>query len=415
MRADTLAVWLGGVCVATVERERKGRLRLSYTDQARERFDPGTPVLSVNLPLTDERYPNARTRAFLDGMLPEGQPRLAIAAELGLAADDVFGLLASLGRDCAGALSIQPAEDPAPNTSSTLGAEPLSAGELGELVANLHSAPLGLGRKVRLSLAGVQEKLLLTRMPDGRWGRPVDGTPSTHILKPEIARYRGTVENEAFCMRIAHALGLEVANVETITVDESPVLVVERYDRLVAADGSVSRLHQEDFCQALGLPSARKYEEDGGPKLGVIARVLQDTASNDAPERFLRAITLNVALGNCDAHAKNFSLLHTESGALRLAPLYDLMSTRPYPVDDSLAMYVDTVQKADRVSAERIVNEAAGWGMRRAQAVEIVGDTLERMPSAVSLAASHTSGIADELVELVAARVTRLAGGAPAG
>ncbi len=411
--ADSLAVWLNDVQIAIVDRERKGKLRLSYTEQALAAYPGGIPLLSLNLPLTTDRYPNDRTRAFLDGLLPEGEPRRAIAADLDVPASDVFRLLETLGRDCAGALVIQPQDEPPPLRPTTATAEPLTPDDLAELVANLRSAPLGIGRKVRLSLAGVQEKLLLTRMPDGHWGRPVEGTPSTHILKPEIERYANTVENEAFCMRVARNLGLDVANVETIMVDERPVLVIERYDRLVGADGSVTRVHQEDFCQAFGMSPERKYEEDGGPTLARIAGVLQDVADPGAADTFLRALTLNVALGNCDAHAKNFSLLHTQAGALRLAPLYDLMATRLYPTDDHLAMYVDTVQKADRVTPERIVNEAARWGIRRPRAEEIVSDVLDRLPDAVAAAANETAAVPSELVDLVSRRVDRLLSTSP--
>ncbi len=403
-----LAIWLYGHRVAVVEKERNNRLRLSYIDYAHDTYEGGTPLLSLALPLTRDRYPNGVTRAFLDGLLPEGEPRRAIAADLDLPASDVFGLLAVLGKDCAGALVIQPEDDPPPPVPNTRTAQPLTADDLGELVANLHSAPLGIDRNVRLSLAGVQEKLLLTRMPDGGWGRPVDGTPSTHILKPEIERFANTVENEAFCMTVAKHLDLSVADVETIVVDERPVLVVRRYDRVVDPDGTVHRVHQEDFCQALGLPPEQKYEQDSGPTLARVARVLQDVAEPSAAETLLRALTLNVALGNCDAHGKNFSLLHTESGVLSLAPLYDLLSTRLYPLDDKLAMYVDSVQKADRVSAERIVNEATGWGMSRKRAEEIVSDSLDRLPAAVSAAAGETAGLPPGLPELVGKRVDQL-------
>jgi serine/threonine-protein kinase HipA len=403
--AQRLAIWLYDHRVAVVERERKGRLRLSYTEDALSTYEGGVPLLSLALPLTRERYPNGVTRAFLDGLLPEGEPRRAIAEDLDLPASDVFGLLEALGKDCAGALVVQAEDDPPPGASTTLTAEPLSADDLGQLVANLHSAPLGVDRAVRLSLAGVQEKLLLTRMPDGTWGRPVAGTPSTHILKPEIERFENTVENEAFCMRVAGHLGLAAAEIETIVVDGRPVLVVERFDRHVAPDGTVQRVHQEDFCQALGLPPDRKYEQDVGPSLTRVARVLQEVADPAAPATLLRAVTLNVALGNCDAHGKNFSLTHAESGAVRLAPLYDLLSTRLYPLDDKLAMYVDSVQKADRVTAARIVNEATRWGLGRNGAEEAVADVLDRLPAAVAAAAGETDGLPSELPELVSRRV----------
>jgi serine/threonine-protein kinase HipA len=403
-----LAIWLYGHQVAVVEKQRNNRLRLSYTEYALDTYEGGTPLLSLAFPLTRERYPNGATRAFLDGLLPEGEPRRAIAADLDLPASDVFGLLAALGKDCAGALVIQPLDDPPPPTPTTLSAQPLTADDLGELIANLRQAPLGIDRNVRLSLAGVQEKLLLTRMPNGTWGRPVEGTPSTHILKPEIEPFQNTVENEAFCMTVAKNLGLSVAAVETIIVDEHPVLVVARYDRVIDPDGTVHRVHQEDFCQALGLPPEKKYEQQAGPSLQRIARILQDVAEPSAPQTLLRALTLNVALGNCDAHGKNFSLLHTQTGVLRLAPLYDLLSTRLYPLDDKLAMYVDTVQKADRVTAERIVNEAIRWGMTRGSAEEIVTDSLDRLPAAVLAAAEEIDALPPSLPELVSKRVNQL-------
>ncbi len=407
MPAD-LAIWLYGHQVAVVEKQRNNRLRLSYAEYALDTYEGGTPLLSLAFPLTRERYPNGATRAFLDGLLPEGEPRRAIAADLDLPASDVFGLLAALGKDCAGALVIQPLDDPPPPTPTTLSAQPLTADDLGELIANLRQAPLGIDRNVRLSLAGVQEKLLLTRMPNGTWGRPVEGTPSTHILKPEIEPFQNTVENEAFCMTVAKNLGLSVAAVETIIVDEHPVLVVARYDRVIDPDGTVHRVHQEDFCQALGLPPEKKYEQQAGPSLQRIARILQDVAEPSAPQTLLRALTLNVALGNCDAHGKNFSLLHTQTGVLRLAPLYDLLSTRLYPLDDKLAMYVDTVQKADRVTAERIVNEAIRWGMTRGSAEEIVTDSLDRLPAAVLAAAEEIDALPPSLPELVSKRVDQL-------
>jgi serine/threonine-protein kinase HipA len=409
MPAAELGIWLYDELVATVERQPNNRLRLAYTEHALQTYAGDTPLLSLNLPLTRERYPNGATRAFLDGLLPEGQPRLAIADDLDLPASDVFGLLAELGRDCAGALVIQPIDDPPAVNPTTLTAEPLSGDDLGELIANLRRAPLGIDRNVRLSLAGVQEKLLLTRMPDGTWGRPVDGTPSTHILKPEIEPFGNTVENEAFCMTVAKHLGLPVAAVETIVVDEHLVLVVERYDRTVDPDGTVRRIHQEDFCQALGLAPKQKYEQDGGPTLARIAQVLRDFAGPQALQTLLQALTFNVALGNCDAHAKNFSLLHTRTGTLQLAPLYDLLSTRLYPLDDKLAMYVDNVQKADRVSAQRIVNEATSWGMSRGVAEGIVADLIERLPAA-TLQAGEKVIVPANLRKLVEGRVERLRG-----
>lgn len=406
MTEDDLAVWLYGERVALVDRAR-GRPRLTYTPEALDRWALGTPLLSLALPVASRRYPQGVVRSFLDGLLPEGEPRKLIARDFGLQPEDTYGLIRALGRDCAGAVVIQPAEDPPPPKPTIAAAEKLGPGELETLVEDLRSAPLGVGGRVRVSLAGVQEKLILTRMPDGSWGRPVDGAPSTHILKPEIAAYPQTVENEAFCMRVARHLGLDVAAVETTEVAGRKLIVVERYDRAIATDGSVERVHQEDFCQASGLPPGTKYEEDGGPSLRRLADILQDVATNDSLEGLARAVTLNVLLGNGDAHAKNFSLLHTPSGALAPAPLYDLISTLHYG-DNRLAMYVDSVQRTDRVTGSRIVNEAIRWGLPRERAADLVSDLLERAPGAIAAAREEVEGLPPELISTVERQLTQL-------
>lgn len=407
--ANALVIWLYGIRVALVEQERD-RLRLRYTNEALERYALGVPLLSLSLPLTPGRYPHGVVRAFLDGLLPEGEPRRAVAADFDLRAGDTYGLIRALGRDCAGALVIQPDDEPPPPQPTTKTAEPLTAAAIGDLVANLRSAPLGVDARVRISLAGVHEKLLLTRMPDGSWGRPVEGTPSTHILKPQLAEYPNTVENEAFCMRLARHLGLFVSAVETMTVSGRRVIIVERYDRNVRPDGTVERIHQEDFCQATAIPPERKYEEDGGPTLRRIAGILQGVAGPDSLERLLRAVTVNVLIGNGDAHGKNFSLLHDASGSLRLAPLYDLVSTLVYG-DDRLAMYVDNVQRTNRVTADRIVNEAARWGLSRGRASEIIAEILDRAPAAAQAARDETEGVPTGVLKVVDSQLAQLRSG----
>ena len=348
-------------------------------------------------------------RPFLDGLLPEGDARRSLAADLDLLASDTFELIRALGRDCAGALVIQSLDEQAPPQPTTLTAAPLTDSEVADLVANLRSSPLGVGARVRISLAGVQEKLLLTRLPSGQWGQPVDGTPSTHVIKPEIARFPNTVENEAFCMRMAKHLGLPVADVEVeTTVHGRRVIIVERYDRIIHPDGTVERVHQEDLCQATGTLPEKKYEEDGGPSLRRIAEILQAAASDpDSLEALLRGLTLNILIGNGDAHGKNLSLLHDPSGALRLAPLYDLMSTLAYG-DDRLAMYIDNVRRTSRVTAERLINEAAQWGLARRAAAEIVADVVGRAPAAARSARAETEGVPPDVVSAVESQLARL-------
>lgn len=404
--ADELAVWLYGDRVAVIDRERD-RPRLTYTDEALQRYPLGAPLLSLSLPLVNRRYPQGVVRPFLDGLLPEGESRTAIARDVGVAPSDTYGLIRALGRECAGAIVIQPADEPPPRRPTTRSAEPLDDETLAALVRDLRSAPLGVGGRVRISLAGIQAKLVLTRMPDGRWGRPVDGTPSTHILKPEIAAFPDTVQNEAFCMRLARHLGLEAAGVETTEIAGRRVIVVERFDRRVASDGGVERIHQEDFCQATGMSPEMKYEEDGGPSLRRIAGILSDVAAPVSVERLLGVMTVNAMLGNGDAHAKNFSLLHNPSRALALAPLYDLLSTLYYG-DDRLAMHIDNVHRTNRVTAARLVNEAASWGVARDRAASIVSELLENAPEAIARASDETADLPAGIIATVEGQLKQL-------
>jgi serine/threonine-protein kinase HipA len=405
MATDRLAIWIYGVKAAIVDEERR-RLRLQYTTEATERFPAGSPLLSLRLPLTTERFGNGIARPFLDGLLPEGEPRRAIAEDLELRADDTFGLIRALGRDCAGAIVVQPEDEPPPPDATTVTADPLEEDELARLVDNLRTVPLGLDPRVRISLAGVQEKLLLTRLPDRRWGRPVDGTPSTHILKPEIRGYPNTVKNEAFCMRLARHLGVPVAEVETIEVQGRPLIVVTRYDRIVEPSGAVRRVHQEDFCQVTGNPPRSKYQQDGGPSFAQIANTLREVDPTSL-ETLLKAMTLQVLTGNGDAHGKNYSLLHEESGALRLAPIYDVMSTLYYK-DMRLAMYIDSVQRLDRVTADRIINEATAWGMSSDAATEVVTSLLDDARTAIATAVAETVPPPAEISDVVEEQLKRL-------
>lgn len=396
---NELGVWLYGDCVAMIDQER-GRPRLTYTQAAFDQYELGTPLLSLALPVRPERFPQGIVTPFLDGLLPEGQSRLAVADDFDLSPRDTFGLIGAIGRDCAGAVVVQPAEAPAPRAPTTASAEPLSNDDIEHLVQHLRTAPLGVDERVRLSLGGVQEKLLLTKMPDRSWGRPVDGTPSTHILKPELARYLGSVENEAFCMRLAKHLGISVADVDVLNIGSRNLLEVRRFDRIVHADGALERVHQEDFCQAFGIGPDRKYQERGGPSLKRIAQTLADVASADSVVGLAHAMVLNALVGNGDAHGKNFSLLHETSGALRLAPLYDVLCTLHYGITE-LAMYIDNVRQLDRLTASRLVNELESWEVFPFDADGFVNELLGRSSEAIVAAQDDTPTIPEAIFHSV--------------
>jgi serine/threonine-protein kinase HipA len=210
-------------------------------------------------------------------------------------------------------------------------------------------------------------------------------------------------------MRLSHQLGIPTANVATTEVAGRKIIVVERYDRIVAADGAVERIHQEDFCQATATRPENKYEEDGGPSLRTVAGIVDAVATRGSLEMLLAGVTLHALVGNGDAHAKNISLLHDRSGILRLAPLYDAMSTLFYG-DDRLAMYVDSVRRTDRLTVARIVNEGTAWGLPRARCDAIVTDLLARAPQAIEAARDDTDGLPDAVISAVNGQVKRLRG-----
>lgn len=409
--SERLDVWLDDVLVAKIERSGTRGLKLAYSTEAIDRYSFGAWLLSLNLPVVAEPYGTSAARAFLDGLLPEDNLRRAIAESLDLKANDTFGLVRALGRDSAGALIIVPEGETPPSPVPLTAAPVLAHGDLERMMRELPVAPLGIqSGKLRLSLAGVQQKLVLARRPDGQWVAPSAGIASTHILKPEVAQFPGTVANEAFCLRFAAQLGLRAAHAETAQIAGVEVLVVERYDRVIGSDGVVRRIHQEDACQALGVPPSRKYEESGGPSLEQVARVLSAASGAGALEDLLRVVTVHTLIGNCDAHAKNISLLHRAPGAIEVAPLYDAVSTRVYPaLSPHLAMRIDGVQRHDRITADHLVAEAGRWGMRRTHAREVVADLVARAHAAAEAAAAETPSVARALSAFVAAQVRSLA------
>lgn len=384
--AESLIVWLDGTPVARVNRTRNGRLALTYLDAAFDLYDLASPVLSVPLPLVRGSYPNALTRDFFDNLLPEEPARSTLAARFHLGPSDTFGLLGALGKECAGALVIQePDSDPGFTVGDPSSVTPINDYGIASSLRALPHSPLGVSNEVRISLAGAQNKLLLTRLEDGRWALPTGRVPSTHILKPPIAdqRFPFSVDNEYFCMRLASNAGLAVAEVERLEFDDIPVLAIKRFDRRWET-GRLIRIHQEDICQATGIPVTQKYQADGGPSLKQIAGILSDYGTHADLISLLKLMTFNVVVGNCDAHGKNFTLIHLDGG-IRLAPGYDLMSTLCYDQHDKqMGMFIDEIQMVDRVRPERIVQEATSWGLSQDQAEETVYALLARLPESVA-------------------------------
>ena len=247
----SLTVWWDGVVVGSLALDRHGAMRFAY-DGAWV-ADPARPPVSFSLPKRPESYSTRLCTPFFEGLLPEGTQRDAVAAALGVSSANTFRLLAGLGEEVAGALTLCPEGD-VPSVPEVGGSGRVLPGDqLGELLDTIRRRPLLAGRDdgLRLSLAGAQSKLPIV-VTGGGIAVPAPGQPTTHILKPPIPGLVATTENEAFAMRLAAALGLKVAPVETGVAGDRPFLLVERYDRRAEAGGSVHRLHQEDFCRRWG-------------------------------------------------------------------------------------------------------------------------------------------------------------------
>ncbi|GFO68477.1 putative kinase Y4mE [Geomonas limicola] len=323
---EILQVHWNGRLVGELNREG-ARLGFRYAEAYRNLA--GALPLSRLLPLREEPFDDTAARAFFANLLPEGEVRRQVARQLGLSMENVFGLLEAIGGDCAGAVSLlKPGELP-----ETLGHyRPISPEELSRDLADLPSHPLLAGEEgVRLSLAGAQNKLPLY-VEGGNFFVPEGGAPSSHILKTPIERLENTVVNEAFCMNLAERVGLPVPKAQALEVAGQPVYLVERYDRIRLSSGGIERLHQEDFCQALGVLPEMKYEQEGGPGFADCFRLIEVWSAEPTLDalNLLKWALFNFLIGNADAHAKNLSLLYG-AGTVRLAPFYDLLSTAVYP------------------------------------------------------------------------------------
>jgi serine/threonine-protein kinase HipA len=346
-----------------VERERGRDYTFEY-DAEIAAASPGEPLLSVSLPCRTQPFDPDAARQFFEGLLPEGEIRERIARDIKVSSSNSFELLAKLGRDCAGAVVVLPPGEQVDASGQT---EWLAQDELTELIEQLPTNPLGVtGRsKLRLSLAGLQRKAVLVRRADGAFGKPTAIHPSTHIVKPQYgdSDYEDLVYNERFCMAVAAAAGLAVARADVVEIAARPCLLVERFDR-TTENGRTTRLHQEDLCQALGALPGVKYEAEGGPGLGAIAELLRTESPRGGADvlALLRATILNYVLGNGDAHAKNFGLLHGDM--LQLAPLYDIVSTAVYPeIDSSMAMAIGDNVDPDSLSGGDLYDLAEDCGL----------------------------------------------------
>ena len=386
-----LDVWLHGIRVARLKEPSRFRFRMDFTTDALDTFGEGSRVLSLALPISPKPAVDRKGRAggivsaFIEGLLPEGNLRQHLATEAGVPVTDTMALLQMVGAECAGAVQILP-----------VGVEPggghvrrLTDEEVTRLVADLPTYHLPDGTTPQASLAGIQDKVLLVALSDGAWGWPEAGAPSTHIIKPEPlgAALPHLIQTENWALRVARRASIAAAESVLAKFDERNAIIVTRYDRTPSGE----RLHQEDFCQALGLDPQAKYESTAefkryGSRLRRLARVA--AARSQDPDAFrialLEAVTFNIVIGNGDAHSKNYSLLIDRAGSVSLAPLYDAA-----PVMHLDSRYKSTGQvingrtNIDSVDVDDLVNEGASWGMSARRGRATAEATMERVYQSV--------------------------------
>jgi serine/threonine-protein kinase HipA len=402
-----LNITADGVRVGALEATPNGPFILYDEDWRRSR--EAFPI-SLTIPLTVPDAGPETVMPWLMNLLPEGEPLRAMTRALGVATEDIIGLIAQAGRDLAGALTIVDAPS---------GGEPAylpidNEADLERIISDLPAKPFLVGDDgVSMSLAGAQEKLPLALI-DGQLCVPINGAPSLHILKPDNPRLYGSVQNEALFMVLARRCGLPVAPVTTGVAGARSYLLIDRYDRI--HDGVQSRrLHQEDFCQALSKPPAAKYEHNrsgiSGPTLADMFGLVRTHMTARDITRLLDAVIFNIAIGNVDSHAKNYSILLTPGGA-ELAPLYDLMSGLAWPnITQNHAQDVGGQRRGRHICGRHWRRMAEACGLSATATVRRVGQITDRilaeLPAALAEVAAMPAGPGDMLDVFAAEIITR--------
>jgi serine/threonine-protein kinase HipA len=336
----SLDAWINGRFVGKWRIDPHGSSSFQY-DRAWTDSPEGRP-LSLSLPFVIGNPPikGPVVDSYFDNLLPDSDAiRRRLQLRFRTGSESAFDLLAAIGRDCAGAVQILP-EGQEPGDIHKIEVEPLDDARIEHLLHIAASTPRHGWEEhevLRISIAGAQEKTAFT-WHQGRWCRPLGATPTTHIFKLPLglvghrqADMRTSIENEWLCAKLLRAYGLEVANCEIGVFGKKKALIVERFDRRLAASGAYwLRLPQEDFCQATGTPASAKYEAEGGPGLVEISTILQNSLSRERDlETLLQAQLIFWMLAATDGHAKNFSIHLMPGARYRLTPLYDVLSVWP--------------------------------------------------------------------------------------
>lgn len=405
-----LMVYLCNEYVGILSCDKRQRFSFQYDPQwiARE----GVPPLSLSMPIQENTYPDEKARPFFTNLLPESNLREAVARKLGISPRNDFALLEALGGECAGAVALLPQ---GAEMESVSGYQKFSPEEFHALVEELPKKPFLAGeRGIRLSLAGAQHKLPVYLEGDSVF-LPKGGSPSSHIIKPDIEGVEQSVRNELFCMALAGRIGLKVPGVMMMTTPRE-LYVVERYDRCRDENGRMQRTHQEDFCQAIGLMAETKYESEGGPSLADCFSLLDQFSTRPALDRkaLLDWVVFNCLIHNADAHAKNLSFLLTPD-EIRIAPFYDLICTGIYEgINEKLAMKIGGENRTSWIRSRHWERMANHVGIQSKYVLRTVKGMAKRIVGEAHAVASEQqtiwgdASILSRIIEMIAKQVNHV-------
>ena len=386
-----LVVLLDGREAGRVRNDARGRLTFVYDKDWRHA--EGAFPLSLSMPLAAEQHGPSTVQAFLWGLLPDNERVIERwAKKFQVSARNVFALISHVGEDCAGAVQfVTPDRLEALRSGADDKVEWLDETAIAQRLQTLredHAAwrlPRDTGQ---FSLAGAQPKtaLLLQR---GKWGIPSGRIPTTHILKPPTGHFDGHAENEHICLLLAGNLGLPVADTKVMRFGDEVAIVIERYDRQ-SSGNAIVRVHQEDICQALGIPPTSKYQNEGGPTPTDVIELLRNYSTDRIADvdTFIDALGFNWLVAGTDAHAKNYSLLLASGPHVRLAPLYDIASILPYDDVDmqkiKLAMKIGGEYKLDLIGLRHWQKFARETRLDPDKAIAGLISLAEQLPDVVS-------------------------------
>ena len=417
-----LDVHVGSSKVGMYSREPSGATSFRY-DPDWLSSDKAFPI-SMSMPLTDRVWSGEGAISYFDGLLPDDHTvREKIAAREQADSAGIFDLLAVLGRDCVGALRFVP-EGVDPGDPTNMEYRPVSDDEISARIASLEIRPLGVDvneDNFRISIAGVQGKTAFLWI-NNQWQLPLGATPTSHIFKPAMrkgptgADFSDTPWNEWLCLELCRALGLESAKAEVLIFNDKPVVAIERFDR-VWREGVIYRLPQEDMCQALGVPTVRKYQSDGGPGIVDVLEFLNGAITPyEDRMAFLKAQIIFWLLAAIDGHAKNFSIFLSPDGC-RLTPLYDVISAAPWPefpdqkIRLAMALGSKNHYRLQQIQLRHFYQTGQKAGLREQDMDSIFSSLIVKMDEAIAETAdlAANAGVPASITESILAGVSKRA------